>query len=109
MTYYNLILTLPKIEIPLTNIIELVKDLIATKFVTIDYFGYELDYPVDYEDEEMIEKRLTTTYINIIFEYNKIEFDDYDNNEIFNLITKLFESNKVFEIKTDNKDIYICI
>lgn len=109
MEYYTLILTAPKLTIPETNIVEFVKQLIISNLVNVDYFGYELDNPADYEDEDMIAKRLGTTFITFQFEYNKMEYDDYNDDEILQLIINQLETKKIGEIIIDDKDVDIFI
>ena len=108
MENYTVILTSPKIDIPSDNIIEFVKELISSNLVNVDYFGGQLDNPVDYEDDEMIAKRLGTSFINFQFEMDAIDFDDYNNDDaIFQLLINLIESKRVFDIIVDEKDIDI--
>ena len=107
MENYTLILTAPKLTIPSDNIIDFVKDLILSNLVNVDYFGYELDNQVDYEDDEMITKRLGTSYITFQFELNKIEYDDYTDDEIFELIVNQLQTKKIGEVLVDEKDIDI--
>lgn len=109
MENHTLILSAPKLKIPESNIIEFIIDLISSNLLNIDYFGYELDNPVDYEDDEMIAKRLGTSYITFQFEADEIDYDSYKEQQTLQLIINLIESKKIGEILIDDKDIDIYI
>ena len=64
MIQHTLILTVPLVKIPETNILEFAKQLIAANLVNIDYFGIELDNGDDYIDEEKMKY--------LVFEYEKL-------------------------------------
>ncbi len=109
MENHTLILSAPKLTIPESNIIEFIKDLISSNLLNIDYFGYEIDNPVDYEDDLMIAKRLSTSYITFQFEADEIDYENYKEEQTLQLIINLIQSNKIEEIMVDEKDIEIYI
>lgn len=105
MKNYTLILSSPKIKIPESNIIEFILDLIKSNLVNIEYFGYQLDIQADYDDEEMIAKRLGTSFFTFQFEYNKLEYDDYTEEETLKLITNQLATKQIGKIIIDDKDV----
>jgi hypothetical protein len=109
MENYTLILTAPKLNIPESNIIEFILDLIKSNLVNIEHFGYELDNQVDYEDEDMIATRFGTSYFTFQFEYNKLGYDDYTEEQTLQFIVNQLETKQIGEIIIDDKDVDVYI
>lgn len=109
---HTIILTTPRFEIPSNlNVIELLNELIHSNLVNIDYFGSELDNPVDYVDDEMKEEMETTSYLTLHFDQNASDNIDYDIDEdsALNLVISLIMERQIKEVIVDEKDIDIYI
>ncbi|OCB70197.1 hypothetical protein [Flavobacterium crassostreae] len=109
MENYILILTAPKLNIPESNIIEFILDLIKSNLVKIEHFGYELDNPADYENDDMIATRLGTSYFTFQFELNKLDYDDYTEEETLQLIVDQLQTKQIGNIIIDDKDVDVYI
>lgn len=105
MESHTLVLATPKAEIPSTDIIKFVKNIIESKIANIDYFGIEQDNQADYIDEKMKYTIDNTTYITIHFDYPEIDYAKFDEAETLQLIVDAIEQKKIGEVKNDDKDI----
>lgn len=105
MESHTLILEMPKAEIPSTDIIPFVKNIIKSNIANIDYFGIERDNQADYIDEKMQNTIDSSTYITFHFDYPEIDYDKFDEKETLQLIVDVIEQQKIGEVKIDDKDI----
>ncbi|KVV16343.1 hypothetical protein [Flavobacterium sp. TAB 87] len=106
---HTLILSTAIIILPSIGHCKLVLCLIENNKVDIDYFGVEIDNPADYMDEEMEAKIKNTTYINIHFEDEEIEYSKYSKEEILKLAKNLLVNLADIKISADDKDIDIYV
>ena len=79
---HTLILSTQRFIVPKIGQCRLVNHLIKNIEIDIDYFGIEIDNPVDYIDEEMELKIMNTSFINFFFEDNEIVYSNYAKAEI---------------------------
>ena len=105
MESHTLILATPKAEIPSTEIILFVKNIIENNLAKIDYFGIEQDHQADYIDEKMQTTIDNTSFITFHFDYPEIDYDKFNDEEILQLIIDVIEQQKIGEVKIDDKDV----
>lgn len=109
MIQHTLILTTPLIEIPTTNILDFVKEVIAANLVNIDYFGIELDNGDDYVDEEMQSKIDNSTYLTFHFSDIEINYIIYNEDQVINLLFNKLNNNEIGQIIVTEKDVEVYI
>lgn len=109
MIQHTIILTVPLVEIPETNVLEFTKELIAANLVNIDYFGVELDNGDDYIDEEMQTTIDNSTYITFHFSDTEINYIIYNEDQVINLLFNKLNNNEIGQIIVDEKDIEVYI
>ena len=102
---HTLILLTQRFIVPKIGQCRLVNHLIKNTEIDIDYFGIEIDNPVDYIDEEMELKIMNTSFINFFFEDNEIEYSNYAKAEILKLAENLLRKPSEIIISEDSKDI----
>ena len=106
---HTLILSTPKMVLPKVGQTELVLFLIKENKIDIDYFGIEIDNPVDYMDEEMEIRINSTCFINLFFEDEEIDYKKYSKSDILKLAENLISNSLNSQVISDDKDIDIYI
>ncbi|WP_289659480.1 hypothetical protein [Flavobacterium panacagri] len=110
MTHYTIVLETPKITIPESKIVEFVIHLLINDRLRIDYFGFEIDNPADYSNEEMERKENETSFVNINFESDhEIDLDNMSEKEKNIFINELLTVNEKISVQSDQKDITLSI
>lgn len=109
MIQHTLILTVPLVKIPETNILEFAKQLIADNLINIDYFGVELDNGTDYVDEEMKYSIDNSTYLTFHFSDIEINYIIYTEDQVTNLLFNKLNNNEIGQIIVTEKDIEVFI
>lgn len=109
MIQHTLILTVPLVKIPETNILDFVKELITANLVNIDYFGIELDNGDDYVDEEMQSKIDNSTYLTFHFSDIEINYIIYNEDQVINLLFNKLNNNEIGQIIVTEKDVEVYI
>ena len=102
---HTLILSTQRFIVPKIGQCRLVNHLIKNIEIDIDYFGIEIDNPVDYIDEEMELKIMNTSFINFFFEDNEIVYSNYAKAEILKLAENLLRKPYEIIMSEDSKDI----
>ena len=110
MENYTIVLETDRIAIPESKIVEFVIQLLERNELKIDYFGFEIDNPADYANEEMERKENETTFININFESDQaIDLDNISEKEKIVFIRELLTMNEKISIQRNQKDIMLSI
>lgn len=108
MENHLVILTTPKSKIPKVGIKLFVEALINKKLTKLEYFGDPIDNQADYIDEEMQRKMDSTSYIEIHLESKYgIDYEDFNYNDINDLVLQHLTQSKNLEVVADGKDVTI--
>ena len=106
---HTLILSTPTFVLPKTGILKIVLFLIKENKIDIDYFGIEIDNPVDYMDEEMEIRINSTCFINLFFEDEEIDYKKYSKSDILKLAENLISNSPNSEVISYDKDIDVYV
>lgn len=108
MENHLVILATPKRKIPRVGIKLFVETLINKKLTKLEYFGNPIDNQADYIDDEMQKNINSTTYIEINFESEYgIDYDDFNYNDLNDLVFHHLNQSKNLEFLADGKDVII--
>ncbi len=108
MESHTLILSSTKVSIPETLTIDFVTKLINSGLTGIEYFGIEIDNPVDAVDEDMKLTIAATSYFDFYFDTNEpINYDAMSLEDTNHFILDLIKKSANIEMRADEKDIRI--
>lgn len=106
MNSHTLILSTAKLPIPEDISIYFVTKLLHRGLTLVEYFGIELDNPLDFLDDDMKAASEEITYIDFNFDTpESIDYDSLTIEEIEHLIDDIIKNSKSIEIRADEKDV----